>query len=317
MRCLFITSFGQEGHGHITRCVAMSQAFDKLKIKNSFLLNKKNKFINQNKIIGNFNWYKYKKKTFELIKKFDFVILDSIKIKKNYLISIKNSTQLIYINDYHRWVVNGVIHVDWTLFAKKNYNTIEIVNHKFASLRKPFWRTKKKIIKKKIRNIFIFFGGSDIRKLSIKIAKLINEYNNDYKITLISPQKINLKNVTCYKFVDEKKMNNLLSKADIVITSGGQTLYEMACLGVPGIVISETIYDIEDAIAWKNMGSIIYIGKWSSNNIEKKILKSIIKIEHKDIRLKLSKNGQKTIDGKGGIRLVKKILQNVRKNIQK
>ena len=146
---------------------------------------------------------------------------------------------------------------------------------------------------------------------------MINEYNNDYKITLISPQKINLKNVTCYKFVDEKKMNNLLSKADIVITSGGQTLYEMACLGVPGIVISETIYDIEDAIAWKNMGSIIYIGKWSSNNIEKKILKSIIKIEHKDIRLKLSKNGQKTIDGKGGIRLVKKILQNVRKNIQK
>ena len=107
------------------------------------------------------------------------------------------------------------------------------------------------------------------------------------------------------------------SKADIVITSGGQTLYEIASLGIPGIVISETIYDTEDAIAWKNRGSIIYAGKWSSKNIEKKILKSIIKLEDKNIRLKLSKNGQKTIDGKGGIRLVKKILQNVRKNIQK
>ena len=39
MRCLFITSFGQEGHGHITRCVAISQAFDKLKIKNFTFLN--------------------------------------------------------------------------------------------------------------------------------------------------------------------------------------------------------------------------------------------------------------------------------------
>ena len=317
MRCLFITSFGQEGHGHVTRCIAMSQAFDKFRIKNSFLLNKKNKFINQNKIIGKFNWYKYEKKTLELIKNFDFVILDSIKIKKKYLISIKNSTQLIYINDYHRWVVNGAIHVDWTLFAKKNVNKHEIVDHKYVSLRKTFWKTKKKIIKKKIGNIFIFFGGSDIRKFSIKIAKLINKYNNNYKINLISTQKINLKNVSCYKFVDEKKMKNLLSKADIVITSGGQTLYEIASLGIPGIVISETIYDTEDAIAWKNRGSIIYAGKWSSKNIEKKILKSIIKLEDKNIRLKLSKNGQKTIDGKGGIRLVKKILQNVRKNIQK
>ena len=171
MRCLFITSFGQEGHGHVTRCIAMSQAFDKFRIKNSFLLNKKNKFINQNKIIGKFNWYKYEKKTLELIKNFDFVILDSIKIKKKYLISIKNSTQLIYINDYHRWVVNGAFHVDWTLFAKKNVNKHEIVDHKYVSLRKTFWKTKKKIIKKKIGNIFIFFGGSDIRKFSIKIAK--------------------------------------------------------------------------------------------------------------------------------------------------
>ena len=314
MQCLFITSFGQEGHGHITRCIAISQAFDKLKIKNSFLLNKKNKFINQNKIAGNYNWYKYKQRTIELIKNFDFVVLDSIKISKKYLISIKNSTKLIYINDYHRWVVNGVIHIDWTLFAKKNINKIEIIDDKVAPLRKPFWNTKEKIIKKKIENILILFGGSDVRKFSIKIAKLINKYNNNYKINIISPYKINLKNVNCYKFLDQKKMNNFLSKADIVITSGGQTLYEMACLGVPGIVISETIYDIEDTIAWEKRGSIIYAGKWTNKNIEKKILKSIIKIEQKDIRLNLSRNGHKTIDGKGGIRLVKKILQNVRKN---
>ena len=124
------------------------------------------------------------------------------------------------------------------------------------------------IIKKKIENILIFFGGSDVRKFSIKIAKLINEYNNNYKINVISPHKINLKNVNCYKFLDQKKMNNFLSKADIVITSGGQTLYEMACLGVPGIVISETVYDIEDTIAWEKRGSIIYVGKWTNKNIE-------------------------------------------------
>ena len=314
MRCLFVTSFGQEGYGHISRCIAISQAFDKLKIENLFLLNKKYNFISQNKIVGNYNWYKYKKKTIELIKNFDFVVLDSIKINKKYLIEIKNYTKLIYINDYHRWKVSGVIHVDWTLFAKKKVNRIEIIDHKVAPLRKPFWNRKKKIIKKKIDNIFIFFGGSDVRKFSAKIAKLIYSYNNNYKINVISSQKINLKSVTSYKFLNQDKMKNLLSKADIVITSGGQTLYEMACLGVPGIVISETIYDKEDTIAWEKRGSIIYAGNWKSKNIEEKILNSVIKINQKNIRLNLSKNGQKTIDGEGGIRLAKKILQNVRKN---
>ena len=152
---------------------------------------------------------------------------------------------------------------------KKKVNRIEIIDHKVAPLRKPFWNRKKNN-KKKIDNIFIFFGGSDVRKFSAKIAKLIYSYNNNYKINVISSQKINLKSVTSYKFLNQDKMKNLLSKADIVITSGGQTLYEMACLGVPGIVISETIYDKEDTIAWEKRGSIIYAGNWRSKNIEEK-----------------------------------------------
>jgi UDP-2,4-diacetamido-2,4,6-trideoxy-beta-L-altropyranose hydrolase len=314
MRCLIITSFGKEGYGHITRCIAISQALDKFKIKSFFLLNKKNKYISLNKIAGTYNWYSSKKKTLKLIKNFDFVILDSIKINKKYLIKIKNSCKLFYINDYHRWKLNDCTHIDWTLFAKKKINNTEIINPKFAALRKPFWTSKKKVIKNKIKNILIFFGGSDIKKFSIKITRFLNKENLKFRINVISPHKINLKNVTCHKFLNEKRIKNFLTKADIVITSGGQTLYEMACVGVPGIVISETIYDLEDTMAWIKKGSIIYAGKWKSKNVEKKILESINKIQLKQIRKNLSIKGQKTIDGKGGIRLVKKILQNVKRN---
>ena len=314
MRCLIITSFGQEGHGHITRCLAISQSLNKLKINSFFLLNKKNKFINQNKIAGIYNWYKHKNETIRLIKDFDFVILDSIKINKNYLMKISKFCKLIYINDYHRWKLNNCVHVDWTLFAKKNLNKTEIIHHKYTPLRKSFWINKKKIIKKKIKNILIFFGGSDIRRFSIKIAKLVHKNYKNFKIDVISTEKIKLKNVSCHKFLDQIKMKTLFVKADVVITSGGQTLYEMASLGVPGIVISETMYDLEDTMAWAKKGSIIYAGKWKSKNITKKILEAVDKIKHKNIRQNLSSNGQRTIDGKGGVRLVKKILEYVRKN---
>ena len=119
MRCLIITSFGKEGYGHIARCMAISQALDKFKIKNFFLLNKKNEYISLKKIAGIYDWYNNKEKTLELINNFDFVILDSLKINKKYLLKIKNSCKLVYINDYHRWKFDDCIHIDWTLFAKK------------------------------------------------------------------------------------------------------------------------------------------------------------------------------------------------------
>lgn len=314
MRCLFLTSFGKEGYGHLTRCIAMSQAFDKLKINNSFLLNKKSKLINYKKIYRTYDWYKYKKKTINLIKKFDFVILDSIRINQKYLFKIKKYCKLFYINDYHRWIVKDAIHIDWTLYAKKNINDNEIIDYKLTPLRKPFWSPKKKLIKKKIKKILIFFGGSDIRNLAIKVTKLIREYNSNYTIDVISKKKIQLKKVTCHNFLDQKKISNLFTKADAIVTSGGQTLYEMACFGVPGVVISESKYDLEDVIAWKKKGSIIFAGRWKDKNIYQKILNSIEKINQRNIRLKLSKSGQKMIDGRGGLRLAEKILKNVRKN---
>lgn len=312
MQCLFITSFGYEGYGHVSRCMAMSQAFDKLKIKSFFLLNKKNKFINKNKTAGIYDWYKHKNETISLIKNYDFVILDSIKINKNFLTKINKSCKLIYINDYHRWKIDNCIHVDWTLFASQKLNKNEIVNHKFAPLRKPFWTRKKKKVNNKIKKILILFGGSDIRNFSIKIAKLINDYNKEFKIDVISKNKLNLKNVHCHKFLNQEKMKFFLTNADLVITSGGQTLYEMACLGVPGIVISETKYDLEDSKSWAKQGSIFYAGKWNNKNILKKILKLIDLLKQRNIRQDLSYNGQKIIDGKGGMRLAKKIIEKVK-----
>jgi UDP-2,4-diacetamido-2,4,6-trideoxy-beta-L-altropyranose hydrolase len=307
MRCLIITSYGKEGHGHLTRCIAISQALQKKKIKCFFLLNKNNKDISQKKIVGIFNWYKCEKRTLEIVKNYDFIIVDSIKINKDYLIRIKNIKKTIYINDYHRWKIRNLISIDWTLFIKQTSSKLGIFGHKFCALRKSFWKNNNKILRKEIKNIVIFFGGADIHKLSTKVAKLIiNSYKN-YKINLVSTKNVNNKNIIYNNYLSEKKMKLLLQKSDIIITSGGQTLYEMACVGIPGIILSETKYDRDDINAWKKKGSIIYAGKWNDKNINNRILASLEKIKSKKIRQSLSNKGKSIIDGKGAIRLANKI----------
>ena len=96
MNAIFLTSYGSEGYGHISRCQAISAALDEYKIKNKFIVNTKDrkKILPSNKILSKFNWYKFKKKTLKIIKKYDLVIVDSLLIKKEYLQTLKKKLQI-------------------------------------------------------------------------------------------------------------------------------------------------------------------------------------------------------------------------------
>jgi len=313
MKVLFITSYGKEGYGHLVRCIAMSEAFKQLKIKYKFLINNKknikSNYLKKNEIESCFNWYKKKTKTISIIKKFDIIIVDSLKIKKNYLIKIKQASKfLIYINDYTRWKINDVLHIDWTLFRKKKLNQLEILGHRFVPLRKEFKVSKKYKINKKIKNIFVFFGGSDLRNLSKKTVSYFVKYHKDININVVTKKKINYKNVKCFNLLGAKTLIKILLKSDLVVTSGGQTLYELAHLGIPSIVFSETKYDIEDIRAWSKKGSILYTGQWNAKKFNINLRKNLKKIESIEFRKKMIKRMKKIIDGRGALRLAKKIL---------
>ncbi|MDA7594256.1 hypothetical protein N8717_04765 [Candidatus Pelagibacter sp.] len=320
MKALFLTSYGGEGYGHIFRCMAISSALNEFKIKNKFLVSSKDKkkILSKEKLLNNFNWYKSKKKTFNIINKYELVIVDSIIIKKKYLEELKNKCKyLVYINDYHRWKINNILHIDWTLFSKKQVNKTEINGHTYTPLRKEFWTNDKVKIRKKIKKIFIFFGGADIHNLSYKICKIINSFKKNYLVTVISKNKFNFKNTKCVKYMNAKSIKKNILNSDLVITSGGQTLYELANLGAPALVVSETKYDLEDVNAWQKQKSIIYLGKWNAKNFTKTFIKKFEAIEPHLIRNRLSKNGKKIIDGKGALRLVKEILKYATNNSKK
>ena len=311
MKVLFITSYGKEGFGHLVRCIAISQAFKKLKINYKFLINnEKNIFDNLKKseIEASFDWYKEKHKTISVIKKFDIIILDSLKISKNFLIRIKNVSKfMVYINDYNRWKINGILHVDWTLLKKRRTNKLEILGHKYTPLRKDFIKSKNYKLNKKIKNIFIFFGGSDVRGLSNKTLNYLVKNHPDFNFKIISKKK-EFKNVKYYNLLNAKKLIKILFKSDLVITSGGQTLYEIAYIGIPSIVFSETKYDSEDIKAWTKKGGILYSGQWNSKKFNLNLEKNFKIIQSYNFRKIMRKNMEKIIDGKGALRLAKKIL---------
>ena len=108
-------------------------------------------------------------------------------------------------------------------------------------------------------------------------------------------------------------MAELMFAADIIIAGGGMILYELACVGTPGIVLCQTDYQRMEAKCFDKEGVIINLGD------EKDISKELIVYETKLLmdnfgkRKRMSKFGKILIDGRAIDKIVE-VIQTKLKN---
>ncbi len=232
--------------------------------------------------------------------------------KYNYIQIEKRSQLCFYIDDYKNWKLNKSIIFNWTVgqrLNKKNY----FVNEKYAALRSIFSIQKKKKISNQINTIFIFFGSNDNRNITIKILNyLLKKFGiskevililSEHKYKIFKRKFTNFKNIKIYKNLNEYKIKSLLGKSDLAISSGGQILYELANIGVPTVCYEVEKNTLQDIKGFENKKFLINLGKFKEKNYELKLSNSINYLKNLKIREKMSKIGQKTIDGKGALRI--------------
>jgi spore coat polysaccharide biosynthesis predicted glycosyltransferase SpsG len=102
-------------------------------------------------------------------------------------------------------------------------------------------------------------------------------------------------------------------KADIAISGGGSTCWELACLGLPNIIIY-VAPDNQQAIVEKldKEGIAINLG-WFRKVNETDITTTVEKlINNPDKRQKMSRNGKRLVDGKGVTKVVKIVLDRLK-----
>ena len=97
-------------------------------------------------------------------------------------------------------------------------------------------------------------------------------------------------------------MKKVMLDSDIAISAGGQTLYELARVGVPTIAISVADNQLGSIRGWQKTGFIEYAGWWEDDfGIRAKNILSQVKDPY--IRRVKSEIGRKLVDGKGAKRV--------------
>ena len=326
MRVLIITEGSKEiGFGHITRCMSLYQAFNEINISVRFIVNGDSviESILKNIEYQIFNWLKYPDKFFKLLKKSDIIIIDSYLTDERFYKKISELGEFaVYIDDNKRIeypkgvVINGSILASELNYAPQKEVKFLLGSH-YIPLRREFWNVEKKEINRTVESVLVTFGGDDLRNMTPSILKmLIHKYPQLIKNVVIGRGFGNITEIENLKdartnliyYPDADEMLNLMLESDIAISGGGQTLYELARVGVPTIAIGIASNQLHNLNNWQKVGFIELAGFWDDKKLYDNIKDKLELIKRRVIRLKKSRISKKYVDGMGSLRIVKYVL---------
>ena len=186
----------------------------------------------------------------------------------------------------------------------------------FFILRDEFILSKEKNITSEVKNILITFGGVDTNNYTEKVVRIINEYCNRENITITVIAGFgyaNYDSIKHYKNVIIKRnisnISDYMLDADLIFTSAGRTVYEVASIGTPAIVLGQNEREMTHFFASSKYGfSNLGLGY---NVTDEEIMNEFIRlVESFEVREHMSSLMKKQ-DLKLGRKRVHKLIQDL------
>lgn len=142
----------------------------------------------------------------------------------------------------------------------------EYYGSKYFCIRDEFLEEHPKEFSEEVENIMVIFGGSDPSDLTGRLYDICKQIHKEYpRINyhfllgfaypntdkIVTDEENNI-----FVHSDVKRVSSYMSKMDLAITSQGRTVYELASMGVPSIVLAQNEREAEHVFAGIQNGFI-------------------------------------------------------------
>ena len=315
---------GKIGYGHVTRCMSVCQAFEEIGVPCEFVVNGDDSVrgLLAGKNCKMLNWLNDTRLLCELLGYTDILFIDSY--LAGYRLYEKASLMVrtaVYFDDnirmeYPRGIVlNGAIFAEQMPYPNRE-DIVYLLGTEFTPLRKDFWNVPERGAGEKIETVMITMGGADMNNFTPRLLRVLSEvcprmhkkvivtrsFGNTAEIEGCMDDYTDL--VYC---PNAAGMKQIMLESDIAITSCGQTLYELARMGVPAIGICVADNQLQNAEGWSRCGFLEYAGRYNDESIEQRIKDRLENLTDRAERERKAKTGRRMIDGRGCIRIIKAI----------
>ncbi|MBO4608756.1 MAG: UDP-2,4-diacetamido-2,4,6-trideoxy-beta-L-altropyranose hydrolase [Lachnospiraceae bacterium] len=248
--------------------------------------------------------------------KIERLLIDHYSVTEKYLKAVNELTEVIYLDDLKAfdYPVSGI--VCYAVYGEDYYPDKDpekkyFLGCGYAPLREAFENPHPKNIKEQPESILIMTGGSDPFGIAEGVLGAIPL--DDYRSVNVicgrfSGKKEKLEelfgsrdNVHIFPFVE--KVWELYDEADVAISAGGSTLYELASMGVPTVTYSFADNQIPNVSSFDAKGFMPCAGDVRTDDIYTNIVKILGELKPAEKRKDLSGKLMKLVDGKGAERL--------------
>ncbi len=302
MKIFIIAEGGKNiGLGHITRCTSIYQAFEEVGIQPQLIVNGDETVEEQlkDKNCKVFDWLNNQKTLFAIVRNADMAFIDSYLADYDLYEKISNVVgTAVYFDDDIRieypkgFVVNGAVFAEQMPYPKRKGVTY-LLGTQYTPVRQEFWDVPEKPIRDNLEITMITFGGTDVCNLTPKVLKLLNStypellkkviIGKDFR-NIIEIEKFEDNNTELIYYPDAAEMKKVMFESDVAISACGQTLYELARVGLPTIGVCVAQNQLQNIEGFRKLGFLQHIGFHNDKNLEEELNSSLTYLVAKCIR---------------------------------
>jgi len=283
----------QIGTGHLMRCLALAQGWQAMGGQAIFISVCSSNALRSRLVYEGFevvsvdNSYPHLKDwevTHRLLKQYSdaWMVLDGYHFDSEYQLRIKETGHhLLVIDDmghlphyFADIVLNQNLYASEDLYMNREPYTKLLLGVKYVMLRKEFWQWKgyRRDVPQIARRVLVTMGGSDPDNVTCTVVQSLNQIDDQLEISVIvgaaNPHYDKLQkmvensrhHIRLYRNVTD--ISKLMAWADVAVSAGGSTCWELIFMRVPilVIVLAENQYRIaeilEDEGLAVNLGAV-------------------------------------------------------------
>jgi spore coat polysaccharide biosynthesis predicted glycosyltransferase SpsG len=188
----------------------------------------------------------------------------------------------------------------------------------YAILRSHF-QGREKEVRETPHLVLLTFGGSDPQGLTLKATRALIALEPSIDVVAVAgpafsyreafetlsaelPRRIPLIHQADGHIAD------LMLEADVVVCSGGMSVYEIAALGTPGIVLGQNLREEKRMRDFARHGTVDYLGL--GTDVDEAAIQTAVALLLADVarRRSMSERGRALVDGLGAMRAAEVVL---------
>lgn len=243
------------------------------------------------------------------------LIVDSYRADGDYLALLRRGGALIAAIDdlaacafAAHLVVNGGVTAPSLAYRSRFGDTRFLLGPRFSLLRPGFARARPRSVRSTVRHVLVTLGGSGSPGLLARVLRWLEPFDRQVSVSVVRGPYMSREpgsSRPAARMVDAPaSLHPWLREADLAISGGGLTLYELAAAGIPAVAIELAENQRENVRGLAAAGTLAAAGRAGDAGFDEAGRRAVGRLlRDAALRRRMSAAGQRLIDGQGARRV--------------